>query len=64
MDGSSAWALYGASARRHPLTLDGLCACTHYLVFKEPDALLGLRGDAPRSLTVFPSDRPVAATFR
>jgi hypothetical protein len=23
-------------ALRHPLILDGLCACTFYLVFKEP----------------------------
>ena len=25
--------------QRHPLILDGLCACTFYLVFKEPSRL-------------------------
>jgi hypothetical protein len=50
VDGSSASAL-ARFDERHPLTLDGLfeithycipsnacCACTHYLVFKEPEA--------------------------
>jgi len=35
-------------ALRHPLILDGFCACTFYLVFKEP-GLTGLPDRAPKA---------------
>ncbi len=44
-------------ALRHPLILDGLCACTFYLVFKEPSFLapplrVGLRLGEPSNFTI------------
>jgi hypothetical protein len=72
---------FTALLRRHPLTLDGLsderfalarsappdacCACTHYLVFKEPETQPAVTAShAPPVQVRDPTDRSSLTGFR